>query len=59
MPKKLMQDIYQGYKEKDSARLADLMKYDTTEEMAPESITPEIEPNAEAPATETPPEPTV
>jgi hypothetical protein len=59
MPKKLMQDIYQGYKEKDSARLADLMKYDTTEEMAPESLTPEIEPNAEAPAAATPPAPTV
>ena len=59
MPKKLMQDIYQGYKEKDSARLADLMKYDTTEEMAPENLTPEIDPNATqptpAPAT---PEPT-
>lgn len=51
MPKKLMQDIYQGYKEKDSARLADLMKYETTEEAAPEDITPEIEPNAEAPTT--------
>lgn len=50
MPKKLMQDIFQGYKEKDSARLADLMKYDTTEEMTPEDITPEIQPNAEAPA---------
>ena len=58
MPKKLMQDIYQGYKEKDSARLADLMKYETTEEAAPEDITPEIEPNAEAPAAQ-PPAPTV
>jgi len=50
MPKKLMQDIYQGYKEKDSARLADLMKHDGAENSTPEDITPENEPNAEAPA---------
>jgi hypothetical protein len=41
MPKKLMQDIYQGYVDKDSARLADLMKYDQPQEMTPEEIAPE------------------
>ena len=50
MPKKLMQDIYQGYKEKDSARLADLMKYDQTE-MTTGQVAPETEPNAETPQT--------
>jgi len=50
MPKKLMQDIYQGYKEKDSARLANLMKHDGAENSTPEDITPENEPNAEAAA---------
>jgi hypothetical protein len=50
MPKKLMQDIYQGYKEKDSARLADLMKYDQTE-MTTAQVAPETEPNAETPQT--------
>jgi len=50
MPKKLMQDIYQGYKEKDSARLADLMKYDQPE-MTTGQVAPETEPNAEPPQT--------
>ena len=42
MPKKLMQDIYQGYKSKDSAKLADLMIHDTdssAEQVAPEGET--------------------
>jgi hypothetical protein len=55
IPKKLMQDIYQGYKDKDSARLADLMKYDQQQAMTSEQIAPETEPNAESPA---PPPPT-
>ena len=50
MPKKLMQDIYQGYKEKDSNRLADLMKYDQPQGPTPEQIpaTPETDLNAPA-----------
>lgn len=47
MPKKLMQDIYQGYKEKDSNRLADLMKYDQPQTMDVSAVAPETEPNAE------------
>ena len=45
MPKKLMQDIFQGYKEKDSSRLADLLKYDQ-QEMTTGQVAPETEPNA-------------
>ena len=48
MPKKLMQDIYQGYKEKDSNRLADLMKYDK-QEMTPQQVAPEVETQENAP----------
>lgn len=49
MPKKLMQDIYQGYKEKDSNRLADLMKYDQSADMTAQEIAPapETDTNAE------------
>jgi hypothetical protein len=47
MPKKLMQDIYQGYKEKDSNRLADLMKYDQPQSMSTGQVAPEVEPSAE------------
>lgn len=52
MPKKLMQDIYQGYKEKDSNRLADLMKYDQPQEMTDQEVAPapETDVNAETPA---------
>ena len=48
MPKKLMQDMYQGYKEKDSNRLADLMKYDK-KPMSTQQVAPEIETNTNAP----------
>jgi len=53
MPKKLMQDIYQGYKEKDSNRLADLMKYDQPEQMTTQEVAPapETDVNADTPAT--------
>lgn len=57
MPKKLMQDIFQGYKEKDSSRLADLMKNDSSQAMAASQIEPEITPDAEsapAPAPQAP-----
>lgn len=47
MPKKLMQDIYQGYKEKDSSRIADLMRHDQPQTMDVSAIAPETEPNAE------------
>jgi len=47
MPKKLMQDIYQGYQEKDSIRLANLMKNDQPQSMDPGQIAPETEPNAQ------------
>jgi hypothetical protein len=48
MPKKLMQDIYQGYKEKDSNRLADLMKYDQPQDMTAQEVAPETDLNASA-----------
>lgn len=51
IPKKLMQNIYQGYKEKDSNRLADLMRYDKKETVVPQQIAPEITPNAEPTST--------
>lgn len=49
MPKKLMQDIYQGYKEKDSNRLANLMKYEQSQQLPPGQIEPAMEtlPSAE------------
>jgi hypothetical protein len=57
MPKKLMQDIYQGYKEKDSNRMANLMKYDKssmdTGQVATEAGL-EAETNAPPPAPEQP-----
>jgi hypothetical protein len=56
VPKKLMQDIYQGYQEKDSIRLANLMKNDQKESMTPQEVAPEIEPNAPAAP---PPAPTI
>jgi hypothetical protein len=53
MPKKLMQDIFQGYKEKDSNRLADLMKYDQPQEMTTGEVsaTPETDVNVDTPQT--------
>lgn len=45
MPKKLMQDIFQGYQEKDSIRLADLMKTDASMQTASQ-LEPEMTPNA-------------
>lgn len=47
MPKKLMQDIYQGYNEKDSNRLANLMKYDKSSLNSPGQIMPEPRSEAE------------
>jgi hypothetical protein len=55
MPKKLMQDIYQGYIEKENAANADLMRYDSAQvnekSAAQENIPDEqpTEPAAEAP----------
>ena len=40
-----MQDIYQGYKEKDSHRLADLMKDDISKNMTTQQVAPETEIN--------------
>jgi len=54
IPKKLMQNIYQGYREKDSNRLADLMRHDRKGQITPQQITPEIQPNA-APTPSAPP----
>jgi len=55
MPKKLMQDIYQGYLDKENAANADLMRYNPTEvnidSAAQENIADET--NAQAPAAET------
>lgn len=50
MPKKLMQDIYQGYKDKDSARLADLMKYDQPQDMSTTEVAPEATLDEQPPA---------
>lgn len=47
MPKKLMQDIFHGYNEKDSNRLANLMKYDANDGMNPSQIPEETTPNAQ------------
>lgn len=52
MPKKLMQDIFQGYKEKDSNRLANLMKNDdlTSTQPAEATMAPQQGPmNVQAP----------
>lgn len=49
MPKKLMQDIHQGYKEKDHIRLANLMKNDQ-----PSMDTSQVAPEAEAGQNEPP-----
>ena len=57
MPKKLMQDIYQGYKEKDSNRLANLMKYDQGNLTSPGQIAPEAGLEAESNAPPPAPEP--
>lgn len=55
MPKRLMQDIYQGYKESDSQRLADLMRFDSTKNVAPAPVIPE--PSQEAGMNVPPPAP--
>lgn len=54
MPKKLMQDIFQGYREKDSNRLADLMKYDKANTITPGQVASEAGLEAE---TNVPPSP--
>jgi hypothetical protein len=58
MPKKLMQNIYQGNKEKENNRLADLMKYDSPAALTPDKVAgePQLEPSNNAP--EPPPTPT-
>lgn len=56
MPKKLMQNIYQGYKEKDSNRLANLMRYDkSSTTMTPQQVASEPELEAESNAPPAPP----
>jgi len=41
MPKKLMQDIYQGYSEKENQAIADMMRYDQTHAMSAEGAASE------------------
>jgi hypothetical protein len=41
MPKKLMQDIYKGYSEKENQAIADMMRYDQTHAMSAEGAAPE------------------
>jgi hypothetical protein len=56
MPKKLMQDIYQGYADKDNQAIADMMRYDQPESLTAEAAaqdTGEAAP-VEAPPTATP-----
>ena len=50
MPKKLMQDIYQGYLDKENAANADLMRYNQNTELDEQSVA------QENPADETQPE---
>lgn len=54
IPKKLMQDIYQGYEEKDNNRLANMMKYEI-QDINPQSIA--TEPGLEAQNNAPPPAP--
>ena len=42
MPKKLMQDIYQGYENKENQAVADMMRYDQTNAMTSENAAQEI-----------------
>lgn len=46
MPKKLMQDIYQGYKAKDTDTMANLMKTSNVDTISSEDVAPEGEVNA-------------
>lgn len=50
IPKKLMQDVYQGYNEKDNYKLADMMKYEK-QGMQPQQVAtePGLEAQANAP----------
>jgi hypothetical protein len=51
MPKKLMQDIYQGKADKENQAIADMMRYDQTNAVTPDSAaqTPEPMPQEAAP----------
>lgn len=50
IPKKLMQDIYQGYEEKDNYKLADMMRYDSENaDMQQVATEPELEAENNAP----------
>jgi len=42
MPKKLMQDIYQGYENKENQRIADMMRYDQPDAISPETAANEV-----------------
>jgi len=58
MPKKLMQDIYQGYSDKENQAIADMMRYDQSGAITPETAAIEAPQdttiqNAEIPATPT------
>jgi hypothetical protein len=41
MPKKLMQDIYQGYENKENQAIADMMRYDNSQGMTAETAATE------------------
>ena len=41
MPKKLMQDIYQGYADKENQAIADMMRYDQTSALTPDAAAQE------------------
>jgi hypothetical protein len=51
IPKKLMQDIYQGYEDKENQRIADMMRYDQPDALSPETAASEV-PDAGAVANE-------
>lgn len=54
MPKKLMQDIYQGYQDKETAANADLMRYDMRPDVQENAAAQDVEslPAPEVPANE-------
>lgn len=48
MPKKLMQDIYQGKADKENQAIADMMRYDQTDSLTPESAAQDASGEGEA-----------
>ena len=47
MPKKLMQDIFQGYEDKENRKLADMMRIEQLTQLNAENAATEAAPEAE------------